>query len=95
MKRSQSQIAKERVEKYLKRPSVEPVPGGVLGAISTMAILAVYSLLTPTIHTLESWSFYIVTALGFLVPWAILYHGHNRYNNEVAKVFLSLSDEDE
>jgi hypothetical protein len=33
--------------------------------------------------------------LGFAVPWAILRYGHNRYDSEVTRVFLSLRDDED
>jgi hypothetical protein len=95
MKRTQTEIAKARVDQYLKRPAMEPLIGGMWGALSAMASISVFALLTPTLHEIYTIPFFVAVALGFAVPWGILRYGHNRYAAEVTRVFLALrGDED-
>lgn len=94
MRPSQSDVAKERVANERgPRPSPEPLVAGLYGAMAASAsVIGFRFLVIPDPN--PSWiATYIVTGLGFVLPFGVMWYRQRKYDDAVARVYLSLPDE--
>ncbi len=77
-----------------ERPRIEPITGGIYGAIVAALVAYMFRLLIypdpdPTMRTTT-----IVTALGFALPWLHFWNLHRKYNDARARDYLEHLDDE-